>query len=43
LTTSSVPSGIVDGTYTIDERVVANFRIESEQFDQTLRRMAGKS
>jgi len=43
LTPSSVPSGIVDGTYTIDERVVANFRIESEQFDQTLRRMAGKS
>jgi hypothetical protein len=41
LTPLSVPPGIVDGSYAIDERQVANFRVNSDEFHRILGRMAG--
>ena len=41
LTPSSVPAGVVDGSYAIDERHTANFRINPDEFHRILGRMAG--
>ena len=41
LTSSFVPQGIVDGSYTIDERAAAKFRIEASDIGKLIGRMKG--
>src|SRR5262249_40871892 len=41
LTPSSVPGGVVDAAYAIDERQTASFRINSDEFHRILGRMVG--
>jgi Putative PD-(D/E)XK family member, (DUF4420) len=41
LTPSFVPQGIVDGSYTIDERAAAKFRIEASDIGKLIGRMKG--
>jgi hypothetical protein len=36
ITPASVPPGIIDGTYVIDERSLANFRLDGRQFQEEL-------
>jgi hypothetical protein len=41
LTTSTVPAGIVDGSYTIDERSLSRFRMDSERLIGIMKSMNG--
>jgi hypothetical protein len=41
LTPTSVPAGILDASYIIDERTVAGLRLNTDEFKSLLRRMAG--
>jgi hypothetical protein len=42
LTPSLVATGIIDGSYTIDERATGNFRIKADDLQNILGRMAGE-
>jgi hypothetical protein len=39
LTMSSVPAGIIDGTYSVDERAISNFRLDTAQLRVVMQSM----
>jgi hypothetical protein len=38
---STVPSGIVDGTYAIDERAISSFRLDAATLRRVMQSMSG--